>query len=295
MYTFGGFMNDVILAFGDSITQFGQNPDLNGWVMQLTNRYMRKLDVINRGFSGYNTSNGKIVLSKILPESSTESLTEKRIQLPASGSFKNRVKQEISAKTGSTLRLVLIFLGANDAISTDSQQYVSLEDYKDNLKSMIDLIKEPNSKNYSPLSNILLISPPPISECMWEKELLNFGVSLNKSNSLTKKYAQVTVEVGKEKKIPTIDLWNIFMDDISYSRSLKFGTPQLDNIEAQNFEDASYGFKDLLIDGLHLSKTGNDRLFELVVEKISECFPDINADNIDRILPNCNSILSFTE
>jgi lysophospholipase L1-like esterase len=40
-----------IICFGDSITQRG-NDELDGWVSSLSNEYIRKLDVVNRGFSG---------------------------------------------------------------------------------------------------------------------------------------------------------------------------------------------------------------------------------------------------
>ena len=44
---------DTILLFGDSITQWGWQPQ--GFAQRLANAYTRKLDVINRGLSGYNT------------------------------------------------------------------------------------------------------------------------------------------------------------------------------------------------------------------------------------------------
>ncbi|OMJ08795.1 Isoamyl acetate-hydrolyzing esterase 1-like protein, partial [Smittium culicis] len=60
-------MNDVIVAFGDSITQRGQDPKMKGWVSQLINRYIRKLDVLNRGFAGYNTKSGCVMFPRIFP------------------------------------------------------------------------------------------------------------------------------------------------------------------------------------------------------------------------------------
>lgn len=63
---------DVIMLFGDSITQKSWGPGLNGFGQRLTGEcacpifqatsihgatddYARKLDVLNRGLSGYNT------------------------------------------------------------------------------------------------------------------------------------------------------------------------------------------------------------------------------------------------
>ena len=41
--------------FGDSITQHGSNPTVSGWVSLFVDWWVRRVDVINRGFSGYNS------------------------------------------------------------------------------------------------------------------------------------------------------------------------------------------------------------------------------------------------
>ncbi len=45
-----------VLCFGDSLTELGDDPLLNGWVSQFRFAYKRRCDVYNRGLSGYNTS-----------------------------------------------------------------------------------------------------------------------------------------------------------------------------------------------------------------------------------------------
>jgi hypothetical protein len=47
---------DTIMLFGDSITQGGWQP--HGFAQRLAYVYARKLDVINRGLSGYTTEWG---------------------------------------------------------------------------------------------------------------------------------------------------------------------------------------------------------------------------------------------
>lgn len=50
-------MLDQIILFGDSITQqsFSQERGF-AFGAELSNQYVRKLDVVNRGLSGYNTA-----------------------------------------------------------------------------------------------------------------------------------------------------------------------------------------------------------------------------------------------
>ncbi|KAJ2427207.1 isoamyl acetate-hydrolyzing esterase [Coemansia sp. RSA 2524] len=62
-------MYDTLLAFGDSITQFGSNPNISGFVLHLSGYYSRRMDVLNRGFSGYNTRDALRVASHVFPRS----------------------------------------------------------------------------------------------------------------------------------------------------------------------------------------------------------------------------------
>lgn len=58
-----GIHLDQFLLFGDSITQFSFNPHELGWGASLADSYARKLDVVNRGYSGYNTEMCKHLIS----------------------------------------------------------------------------------------------------------------------------------------------------------------------------------------------------------------------------------------
>lgn len=69
---------------------------------------MRKLDVLNRGFSGYNTDHAKLILPKVL---------------------------EIENQGPAKVKLMTIFLGTNDALS--NIQHVPVSRYSENLTSMV--------------------------------------------------------------------------------------------------------------------------------------------------------------
>ena len=57
------------LLFGDSITQ--KSFAHGGWGAALANAYQRKADVVNRGYSGYNSRWALQLLDRVLPEEST--------------------------------------------------------------------------------------------------------------------------------------------------------------------------------------------------------------------------------
>ncbi|OMJ18191.1 Isoamyl acetate-hydrolyzing esterase 1-like protein [Smittium culicis] len=303
MYTFDGYINDVIIAFGDSITQFGQIPELNGWVSQLGNLYIRRLDVLNRGFSGYNTISGGVIFPRLFPTTS-EKATPAKVSFPETEVYNSveelavRADQEFGfeKKLESKIKLVIIFLGANDSCFSGTQQHVPLIEFKRNIESMITLLRDPSSEKYSPGTNIVLITPPPISEVMWEKTLAGVGVyEVSRSNLSVKEYANAVVEVGKKHGIPAIDAWTALMDEIKAMREERFKSAKLDDLRAQSYSDASHGFEELLIDGLHLTKRGNDKVFKMLTDIIDEQIPELRCDNIGELMPDWKALFPVTK
>lgn len=119
-----------IICVGDSITQQGTNED-SGWFNALAAAYIRKADIVNRGFSGYNTR----WVKHVVPTLFTDPL--------------------------ATVLLVTIFLGANDAVFEGfNEQGVPLEEFKGNLKEMVRTVRALSTAS----TKILLITPPPVYE-----------------------------------------------------------------------------------------------------------------------------------
>ncbi|KAG8538945.1 hypothetical protein GDO81_003288 [Engystomops pustulosus] len=134
-----------ILLFGDSITQFSF--EANGWGLGLAEKLVRKCDVLNRGLSGYNSRWAKHVLPKLIPDSTH----------------------------AENMAAVTIFFGANDSSLKDlnPQQHVPLEEYADNLRSMVQYLKSVNIQQ----EKIVLITPPPVLEPAWEKRCNLIGIT----------------------------------------------------------------------------------------------------------------------
>ncbi|CAK4427027.1 unnamed protein product [Aphanomyces euteiches] len=120
------------LLLGDSITQQGSDPRISGFQALLQGDYIRRVDVINRGLSGYNTW----WFLDTLPQILNDAYADRTAPL-----------------------LITLFLGANDATPEGRSQYVSLTDYDKNLHSIINLLR-----HSFPSSKVLLITPPAISD-----------------------------------------------------------------------------------------------------------------------------------
>ncbi|NXU61508.1 IAH1 esterase, partial [Horornis vulcanius] len=132
-----------VLLFGDSITEYSFQE--NGWGAYLAERLVRKCDVVNRGLSGYNTRWAKLILPRLITESTS----------------------------ADSIVAVTIFFGANDSAlkELNPKQHVPLEEYAANLKSMVQYLKSVDVT----ADRIILITPPPLHEPAWEKACLAKG------------------------------------------------------------------------------------------------------------------------
>ncbi|XP_072554872.1 isoamyl acetate-hydrolyzing esterase 1 homolog [Paramormyrops kingsleyae] len=166
-----------VVLFGDSITQFSFQA--NGWGSEIANKLARKCDVVNRGFSGYNSRWAKIILSRIINNNNVAAVT--------------------------------VFFGANDCSLQDKnpQQHVPMQEYVENLK---DIVKHLSSVEIS-ADKVILITPPPLHEPAWEKECLFKGFPLNRHNSVVGQYAQACVQAGWQSGAEVLDLWTLMQKD----------------------------------------------------------------------------------
>lgn len=127
-----------IILFGDSLTQFSHQA--GGLAQRLADTYQRRLDVVNRGFSGYNSTWALQLLPHIFP-----------------------VAQE---DHGRPLELVAIWLGANDAAGPGSSQHVPVARYSDNLHQIVE-----HFRVATPRARLVFITPPPVLPPFRERSL----------------------------------------------------------------------------------------------------------------------------
>ncbi|EPY75589.1 isoamyl acetate-hydrolyzing esterase 1-like protein [Camelus ferus] len=145
--------------------------------------HLPKCDVLNRGFSGYNTRWAKIILPRLIRKGTS-------LDTPVA---------------------VTIFFGANDSALKDEnpKQHVPLEEYVANLKSMVQYLKSVDV----PESRLVLITPSPLCEAAWEQECLQQGCKLNRLNVVVGEYARACLQVAQDCGIDALDLWTLMQKD----------------------------------------------------------------------------------
>ena len=176
------------IALGDSNTEqgFGHSQ----WLSKIAEMFERKLDVINRGFSGYNSEHIRYFLKDILDEFDVESIA------------------------GMT-----ILLGTNDSVNkTNTLQHVPLKKFKENMELIIKYLISKGIK----ANRIILISPPRIDDRKLEQIM---GKSKTYLDSLVKEYAQVCREIVDELDVLFLDLNKAMFDvgDMKYAEYLSDG------------------------------------------------------------------------
>ncbi|EEA28395.1 conserved hypothetical protein [Talaromyces marneffei ATCC 18224] len=113
---------DKIILFGDSITQLAYNQEFGfcfGPAMQ--DVYNRRLDVVQRGFGGYTSNHGAIIVDRLIEQESTGA---------------------------SKIKLLVVFFGTNDSIVPESasNNSVPVERYQDNLRKIISAAQKVGAK-----------------------------------------------------------------------------------------------------------------------------------------------------
>lgn len=177
----------VLLLTGDSLTEQGTYPNLQGWVALLQARYRRSTDVITRGLSGYNT---KWFLKYVMPV----------------------LDQEINTSAYTSPSLITVWLGTNDAAllnGSNSEMHVPIEDFKENLNQIVQ-----GFQKAVPDANILVITPPHIDDDTRAKNAAKRTDAkqrlVGRSNAATGDYSRACVEVATTLKVPVLDLYEHF-------------------------------------------------------------------------------------
>ncbi|KAK3375476.1 SGNH hydrolase-type esterase domain-containing protein [Podospora didyma] len=250
-----------IVLFGDSLIQ-GAVANVDGFSFQaaLQHQVLRRLDVINRGFSGYNTSNAL----KVLPD---------LFAPPGPGLPK--------------LEYLFILLGANDACVPlpTNHQGVPLDKYKANLRR---IVTHPIITAHEP-KKIFLVTPPPLDEMrLKELDLANGHSTSTRQAKHSAAYSEAVRQIAAEHPdtVKLVDLWKALMDT-AIAKTPGFdpskGGPALGDAEG-----GVRGYlKELLPDGLHMSSEAYRIFYDLIAPLVgAEWANTKEEDRVGFVLPD---------
>jgi len=240
----------IFCLYGDSITQHAF--ELNGWASLLANEYSCKVDILNRGFSGYNSRWARMIAPEIFGEE----------------------------LTSNSLSLVTVFFGANDAVRKEfgEKQFVPVEEYEKNIESIIKTAQEYTNYDGS-LTKVILISPPPVDQEAWRKRCeekyaddksIVVPPESNRGNDVLLPYVEALRRVAARCEAPLVDLFAempkaaniITLEKEAGSEA----APKRRKVEESG--DGAACYRRYLSDGLHLSELGNLFVFRHLMKAI---------------------------
>lgn len=117
-------------------------------------------------------------------------------------------------KNALHVKLLAIWFGANDACIPPSPQHVPMERFKDNLRSMVKMVKSPESEHYSPWTRVILLTPPPVNthQRLADLQSRNPPLALDRLFDTTRSYARAVQEIGDEEDVAVVDVWTLIWD-----------------------------------------------------------------------------------
>ncbi|KAF7545709.1 hypothetical protein G7046_g9500 [Stylonectria norvegica] len=239
-----------LVLLGDSLFQ-GSIESKDGFSFQaaLQSHLNRRVDVINRGFSGWNSCHALKYLADIFPE-----------------------RTESSAK----MDYLIILIGANDAVIPlpTTCQHVPIEQYKENLTNIVN---HPRIRAHKP--KILLVTPPPLDEIKTTKLDVAKGHSQStRTSAISTAYSETARQVAQENPgIVSIDLWQAIMDKASSMApgDYQAGGPVLGSPE----NGKQGGLDELLPDGLHMSGEAYKVFYETLLPHVGQEWVGLDEDD----------------
>ena len=164
-----------VVCFGDSLTQMGFQT--GGWLSLLAADFEAKADVLNRGFSGYNT--------------------EMALSYAYDFSFP-------SLDADSVLAIVFCF-GANDA-AFYGKQGVHVDKFRANVATLLKRLRV-----QFPRAKIILCSPPPVHDGKYEKHCREtYDEPQSRSLEATRKYRDAVASIESELFDHFVDMYAAF-------------------------------------------------------------------------------------
>ncbi|KAI3835889.1 hypothetical protein MKX03_035155 [Papaver bracteatum] len=166
------------VLFGSSIVQLSYRN--GGWGAVLADIYLRKADILLRGYNGWNSRRALEVVNQVFPKDATVQPS-----------------------------LVIVYFGGNDSVAphpTRLGPHVPLSEYIENMRKIAIHLKSMSEE-----TRIIYLSPPPMNDEKY-RELKSEQIRTNENCQI---YSEACKSLCKEMGLKFVDLWTAVqkMDD----------------------------------------------------------------------------------
>ncbi|THH04560.1 hypothetical protein EW146_g10146 [Bondarzewia mesenterica] len=228
----------------------------------LADVYARKFDVLNRGYSGYNTEWALPVLEQV------------RLR-PPSNSAVGSSPDSMNNTTSRASDCSRSGLGPTTRACRGTSQHVPLSRFAENLRTMLRMITSASSPYYMPDTKIIFISAPPVNTYQRGADLAHRDPprDLDRNFETTRTYAEEVVKLGEREGVPVVDAWTRLW-------------------EAAGKEERA--LETYLYDGLHVNEAGYKVVYDGIVEVIAKYYPELRHEEVKYKLPSWDYFFDHT-
>ncbi|KAK4436517.1 GDSL esterase/lipase CPRD49 [Sesamum alatum] len=164
----------LFVLFGSSIVQLSFSN--GGWGAILSDIYARKVDIILRGYYGWNSRRAVQTLDQVFPKDAAVQPS-----------------------------LVIVYFGGNDSMGPHPSglgPHVPLPEYIENMRKIAIHLK-----NLSDKTRIIFLSCPPVNEAKVRENQSPYLSELVRTNELCRIYSDALIELCQEMDVKVVDLW----------------------------------------------------------------------------------------
>ena len=218
------------ICFGDSITQYGDvvwesrpkirgkadddgdvvteeeeeelKPLEAGWLSIVRNRYARRFDVMNRGYSGYNTKMARVLSKRVFLCREDDAISKGNV----AGSVSTTAAAAEKKETFDPFVFATVFFGANDSADPGENptQGLTPSEYETHLRYIVSVARSMSRQ-------VIVISPPCVDHTKWK----------DRKNERVESFTAAAGRVARETSSDFINLYSI-MKNVSRTPEVDF-------------------------------------------------------------------------
>lgn len=277
--TISEFQMSKFLLFGDSITEYcydqfplnskevqnaklssnynPDDPDKSAFQSKprlafslgakIDNDYVRRMQILHRGYAGYNTDQAVNIARGIL------------------------AREHDGLPLQSQIKLAYVFFGSNDYRMTSSEvgyaEGIPKERFQSNMEKILDMFHERGIKT-------IVITPAVHDRDLWDMvDPDDVKTNTFRTNALGIEFGDIIKKVAHERDMPVVDLYHIMVNYIK-------------NEMGKELQDVEFGgLGDLLIDGIHFTDLSYRLMYNNIMDAIKTNWPEWDPENVPYKFP----------
>lgn len=236
--------------------------------------YLRRISIVHRGFSGYNSEHARYILPKVIEAEHSE---KSKIKIAVSIYIVFDSIKKIKTNKKYIYVMQTIFFGSNDATDPSSIQHVSPERFEENIRFCAQQLLNIEAK-------VILVGPGPHDEehpnNFARATEINEGKKNPRNTLQNLQYTKIVEKIAKELDVGFINLWVLFLESVGWKKEEGEEENKIPGKITEGSDVSDRRVEHLLNDGLHFTGEGYRVWYEGLLEVIRTKYPEFIPANM---------------